>query len=104
MLSDHLTGGAELLSPRAAYIHVGAMMGTMMALNVFFIIIPGQKAMVDADDAGIPLQLQVHDELDFSAESPDQMQYLAEIMRDAVPCNVPAVVDVESGPSWGEIK
>ncbi len=45
-------GLSELLSPRAAYIHVGAMVGTMMALNVFFVIIPGQKKMVDALLAG----------------------------------------------------
>ena len=41
-------GLSQVLSARAAYIHVGAMMGTMMALNVFFVIIPGQRAMVDA--------------------------------------------------------
>ncbi len=45
-------GLAQVLSPRAAYIHVGAMMGTMMALNVFFVIIPGQRAMVDAMTRG----------------------------------------------------
>lgn len=45
-------GLSQVLSPRAAYIHVGAMMGTMMALNVFFVIIPGQRAMVDAMSAG----------------------------------------------------
>jgi uncharacterized membrane protein len=33
---------------RAAYIHVGAAIGTIMAGNVFFVIIPGQKKMVDA--------------------------------------------------------
>lgn len=37
-----------LLSPKAAYMHVGAMMGTMMAGNVFRSIIPSQKAMVKA--------------------------------------------------------
>ncbi len=51
-----LTGAAyglgELLTPRAAFIHVGAMMGTMMALNVFFVIIPGQRAMVEALSRG----------------------------------------------------
>jgi uncharacterized membrane protein len=41
-------GLSQVLSARAAFIHVGAMMGTMMALNVFFVIIPGQRAMVDA--------------------------------------------------------
>jgi uncharacterized membrane protein len=41
-----------VFSPRAAYIHVGAIMGTMMAGNVFFVIIPAQKAMVFAAKEG----------------------------------------------------
>jgi uncharacterized membrane protein len=41
-----------VFNPRAAWMHLGAMMGTMMALNVFFVIIPGQRAMVDAMIAG----------------------------------------------------
>lgn len=45
-------GLSQVFTPRAAYIHVGAMMGTMMALNVFFVIIPGQRAMVDAMSRG----------------------------------------------------
>ena len=45
-------GLSEVFSARAAYIHIGAMMGTMMALNVFFVIIPGQRAMVDAMTKG----------------------------------------------------
>ncbi|MCB9523847.1 MAG: urate hydroxylase PuuD [Myxococcales bacterium] len=48
LLGGSAFGLAQVLSPRAAYIHFGAMMGTMMALNVFFVIIPGQRAMVDA--------------------------------------------------------
>ena len=31
-----------------------------------------KKAMIDADEAGIRLQLQVHDEVDFSARSMDE--------------------------------
>ncbi|MCB9684755.1 MAG: urate hydroxylase PuuD [Alphaproteobacteria bacterium] len=42
----------HLLSARAAYLHVGAMLGTWMAANVWFVIIPGQRAMVDAMVAG----------------------------------------------------
>ena len=38
----------HLLSARAAYIHVGAAIGTMMAANVFFVIIPSQKELVKA--------------------------------------------------------
>ncbi len=40
------------LSGRAAYIHVGAMIGTMMAANVLMLIIPGQRKMVAAMTAG----------------------------------------------------
>jgi len=45
-------GFTEVFAPRAAYIHVGAMIGTMMAANVFFVIIPNQRTMVDALIAG----------------------------------------------------
>src|SRR3981189_3630859 len=45
----------QLFSARAAYVHVGAMMGTMMVANVFFHIIPGQKKMVAAIRAGQPV-------------------------------------------------
>ena len=38
----------KIYGSRAAYIHVGASLGTIMALNVFRVIIPSQKNMVDA--------------------------------------------------------
>jgi uncharacterized membrane protein len=41
-------GLAETFGSRAAYIHVGAMLGTMMAANVFFVIIPKQRKTVAA--------------------------------------------------------
>lgn len=37
-----------LFSGRGAYIHVGALVGTIMAGNVFFNIMPAQRKMVDA--------------------------------------------------------
>tara|TARA_E500000331_G_scaffold103443_1_gene100207 strand:+ start:5732 stop:6934 length:1203 start_codon:yes stop_codon:yes gene_type:complete len=37
-----------LFSPRAAAIHLGAMLGTIMAANVFLTIIPSQKSLVAA--------------------------------------------------------
>jgi uncharacterized membrane protein len=40
------------LSGRAAYIHIGAMIGTIMVANVAMVIIPGQRKMVDAMIAG----------------------------------------------------
>lgn len=42
----------QFLSGRAAYLHVGAMIGTMMVANVAMVIIPGQRKMVDAMLAG----------------------------------------------------
>jgi uncharacterized membrane protein len=45
-------GYAHVFNNRAAYIHFGAMLGTIMAANVFFIIIPSQKAMVKAAKEG----------------------------------------------------
>ncbi|MES2893724.1 MAG: urate hydroxylase PuuD [Bacteroidota bacterium] len=44
----------RVFSARAAYIHFGAMLGTIMVANVFFIIIPAQKAMVRAARQGKP--------------------------------------------------
>ncbi len=43
---------SKLLSGRAAYIHVGAMIGTMMVGNVLMVIIPGQRKLVEAMRAG----------------------------------------------------
>ncbi len=45
----------NVFSGRAAYIHFGAMLGTLMVGNVFFIIIPSQKAMVKAAKENKPL-------------------------------------------------
>ena len=42
----------HVFSARAAYLHVGAMLGTIMVANVFFHIIPGQKRVVADIRAG----------------------------------------------------
>ncbi|HEV2262380.1 MAG TPA: urate hydroxylase PuuD [Candidatus Rubrimentiphilum sp.] len=42
----------HLFSARAAYIHAGAIIGTIMAANVAHVIIPGQRKMVAAIRAG----------------------------------------------------
>ena len=42
----------HLFSARAAYIEVGSALGTWMAANVFFVIIPGQRELVAAKRAG----------------------------------------------------
>lgn len=45
-------GLSHLFSARAAYLHVGAALGTIMAANVFRVIIPSQRAMVASLAAG----------------------------------------------------
>jgi uncharacterized membrane protein len=42
----------HVFGARAAYVHVGVMLGTIMVANVFFVIIPGQKQMVAEIRAG----------------------------------------------------
>ena len=45
-------GLCQLYSGRGAYIHFGAILGTIMVANVFMIIIPGQRQMVEAAGRG----------------------------------------------------
>jgi len=42
----------RLLSGRAAYMHIGALLGTVMVANVWMRILPAQQAMIDATKAG----------------------------------------------------
>ena len=42
----------QIFSDRAAYIHVGALIGSIMAGNVFFGIMPAQRELVRAVEAG----------------------------------------------------
>ncbi len=50
---------SRVFSSRAAYIHFGAMIGSIMVANVFFVIIPSQKEMVKAARQGKPLDPQL---------------------------------------------
>lgn len=45
----------QIFSGRAAYLHVGAIMGTMMVANVAMRIIPGQRRMVRQIRMGVPV-------------------------------------------------
>ncbi len=44
---------AKLLSGRAMFIQIGAMMGTIMAWNVYFVIMPSQRRLVAAKEQGV---------------------------------------------------
>lgn len=50
-------GLSRVFSGRGAYIHVGAILGTLMTLNVWMRILPAQKKMVAALAAGKPPDL-----------------------------------------------
>lgn len=44
----------QVFSGRAAFLHFGAMLGTIMVANVFFVIMPGQRDLVAAKREGRP--------------------------------------------------
>ena len=48
-------GLSQVFSARASYVHVGAMLGTIMAANVWMVIIPSQQKLVAATRAGAAL-------------------------------------------------
>jgi uncharacterized membrane protein len=50
-------GLAHVLSGRAAYIHVGAMLGTIMTANVWFRILPSQRKIIAAAASGSPFDV-----------------------------------------------
>ncbi len=45
-------GASQLFSGRAVYIQIGALLGTWMAANVFFVIIPGHRDLLRAMEGG----------------------------------------------------
>ncbi|HVP74526.1 MAG TPA: urate hydroxylase PuuD [Gaiellaceae bacterium] len=45
-------GSSRLFAARAAYLQVGAMLGTIMVANVFFSIIPAHRELIRAKEAG----------------------------------------------------
>ncbi len=42
----------QVFSPRAAFLHIGAMIATLMSGNVFFVIVPNQRIVVEDLKAG----------------------------------------------------
>jgi uncharacterized membrane protein len=54
LLAGVVFGLTHVMTGRAAYIHVGAMLGTFMTANVWLRILPFQRQMVAAVKKGIP--------------------------------------------------
>ena len=63
-----------------------------------------KKAMLDLYDEGVVAHITVHDELDFSVTDSVQANKYRDIMEDCVDLKLPLKVDVELGPTWGDIK
>ena len=49
-------GLMHVFSGRAAYIHLGAVFGTIMTANVWFRILPSQRKMIAAAAAGAAIR------------------------------------------------
>lgn len=66
-----------------------------------------KKAIVDLDRMGVPLQLTVHDEVNWSEDRSDigraRARKAQRAMIDAVVLKVPSRVDLEAGDDWGHM-
>lgn len=63
-----------------------------------------KKGMLDMWKQGhVPL-LTVHDELVFSVENEAEARKYSPIMENAIPLEVPSVVDVNLGKTWGDVE
>lgn len=60
-----------------------------------------KKAMLDLDAAGFDIMIQVHDEIAMSVNQKSEAEEAARIMEHTIELEVPTVVDVEIGESWG---
>ncbi|HET9402630.1 MAG TPA: urate hydroxylase PuuD [Candidatus Acidoferrales bacterium] len=55
-------GLTRVISGRAAYIHIGAMFGTVMFLNVWMRILPAQRRLIAAASGGAPFDQSLADQ------------------------------------------
>lgn len=63
-----------------------------------------KATLVAADKEGIPIRAAIHDEFLFSFYDIKQAKRLKELQLDTVKLSVPMQVDLEIGPSWGEVQ
>ena len=62
-----------------------------------------KQAMINLFKANIIPLTQLHDELNISIESPEQVDKVKNIMEEAFPLEIPNKVDYEDGENWGSI-
>ena len=64
-----------------------------------------KKSMVDVyRELGIVPLLTVHDESDYNIYDRDTVYEIVELMEDTLPLQVPALVEPEIGPTWGDLE
>jgi DNA polymerase I len=63
-----------------------------------------KQAIIDLDGEGMLPLLQVYDECGLSVSSEQQGYRMCEIMENALPGEVPALVEPAFGPNWGDCK
>jgi DNA polymerase I-like protein with 3'-5' exonuclease and polymerase domains len=61
-----------------------------------------KSAMRDIWQEGIVPLLTLHDELDISVSSQQQVERIAELMRDTVKLTIPVTCDSECGLNWAD--
>jgi uncharacterized membrane protein len=57
LLAGAIYGASRVFDGRAAYIQIGAMLGTFMAANVWMRILPAQRQLIAATKAGEPADM-----------------------------------------------
>lgn len=62
-----------------------------------------KATLIAADAEGIPIQMAVHDEFDFSFTDINQAKRLKELQMTVVKFSVPMKVDLEIGDDWGNL-
>jgi uncharacterized membrane protein len=61
LLTAAIFGATRLFAARAAYMQIGAMLGSFMALNVWVRILPAQRALIAAVKAGTEPDMRLAD-------------------------------------------
>ena len=62
-----------------------------------------KATLIACDAEGIPIQMAVHDEFDFSFSGINQAKRVRELQMSVVQFSVPMKVDLEIGPNWGNL-
>jgi DNA polymerase I-like protein with 3'-5' exonuclease and polymerase domains len=63
-----------------------------------------KMAMLKAYRLGFVPHVTMHDELDYSVSSDEEIRKIEQCMLTAYDLTVPMKVDIEVGPSWGEVE